>query len=280
MPPVYQSMVSLDGVVQDAAAARISPVCDGFLLGHALFDTSKVKEGRPVFWTEHLARLRRSAGALGLKVKDEAGLEARCRRVIEANRLRTGSLKVVLYRDGAETRELIVTRDFAYPAETYRRGFRLLTQRDARVPGRGPAHKTTNYLMNHLARESARAAGADDVLFVDPDEQVLETGGSNVFAVIGGEVLTPPLASGILPGTVRGLVLTYWAAKGAREHTLSRKLLEAADEVFVTNALLGVMPVASIDGVSFPVDRAPVTEALRADYQVWEEASLARLPSD
>ncbi|PTY08550.1 aminotransferase class IV [Opitutaceae bacterium EW11] len=275
MPPGYQPLVSLDGVIQDSGTARISPICEGFLFGYALFDTLKVRLGRAVFWDEHLARLRRSATALGLTLRDEPGLARRCAALIQANGLKDGSLKVVLYRDGAETRELIVTRQFAYSPETYRRGFRLITQRDARVPGRGPAHKTTNYLMSFLARESARQAGADDVLFLDPDDLALECGGSNLFAVVGGELLTPPLAAGILPGTVRGLVLAHWHPKGARECPLTRRFLEAADEVFVTNALLGVMPVTSIDGIAYPIGRSKVTRELMADYQVWEDASLA-----
>src|SRR5207249_1182015 len=91
------------------------------------------------------------------------------------------------------------------------------------APGSLGAHKTTSRLPYHLAREEARVAGADEALLVSEAGEVLEGAVSNVFAVIGGEVITPPLSTGILPGITREIVLRRCAALGlpARERTLS-----------------------------------------------------------
>jgi len=113
----------------------------------------------------------------------------------------------------------------------------------------GPAHKTLGYLDPLWARELAAAAGADEAVRLDADGNVAECATANIFVVTGGEVVTPPL-DGILPGITRARVLAACAAHGipCRERTVSPDELHAADEVFVTSAIRGVVPVTSLDG--------------------------------
>jgi len=126
----------------------------------------------------------------------------------------------------------------------------LIVSRRPFEPGPLGPHKTTSRLAYHLAREEARGARADEALLVSPAGQVLEGAVSNVFAVSGGEVRTPPLASGILPGITRALVLRLCAAAGipTREQTLTLADLRAADEIFLTNSVQEVVAVGGFDG--------------------------------
>src|SRR5206468_3863066 len=96
-----------------------------------------------------------------------------------------------------------------------------------------------------LAREEARAAGADEALLVSPAGELLEGAASNVFVVRDGVVCTPPLASDVLPGITRALVLECCAALGveARQAPMHRDLLGPADEIFVTNSVQEVLPL-------------------------------------
>jgi branched-chain amino acid aminotransferase len=118
------------------------------------------------------------------------------------------------------------------------------------APGPLGAHKTANRLAYSLALEEARAAGADEALLRSAAGEVLEGATSNLFAVRGGEALTPPLSSGILPGITRAIVLELCAALAvpAGEARLALEDLAVADELFVTNSVQGIVPLASLDG--------------------------------
>jgi len=271
-----QTYVLLNGRLTRARAARISPLGEGFMFGRGLFETIKVRDGRPVFFREHAARLRRSAAALQLVLgASTRGLARRCARLIAANGTRDGSLKIVAFDDTEGPGELILTREGTYAPEVYARGFRLATAPDRHRPVAG--FKTLNYLGNSVARRRALAAGFDEALFIDPSGLVLEGAGSNMFAVAGGRVITPPLTEGILPGVARAAVLRLIPqALRLMPHPLTLKRLLEADEVFVTNALLGVMPVSRIDRQQFDLGRNPVTRALAQAYRAAELRSASQ----
>jgi branched-subunit amino acid aminotransferase/4-amino-4-deoxychorismate lyase len=266
-----------NGRLIEAARARISPLGEGFMYGRGLFETIKVLGGRPVFLPDHVERLCRSAAALALPLKATAAeLSKRSDRLISANGLSDGSLKIVVFQDTDGPGELILTRKGLYAPELYARGYRLTAVPDGRPSGSVAEFKTLNYLGNSVARRRALAAGFDEALFIDSAGAVLECAGSNVFAVEGGRVLTPPLGGGILPGIARGNVLRLLGGRRVRECPLPLARLLGAAEVFVTNALLGVMPVSRIDGRIYDVSRNPVTQALREAYGAAEAEAASQ----
>ena len=107
--------------------------------------------------------------------------------------------------------------------------------------------KTLNYGDCILQKRAATARGIDEPLFLNTKGQVAEGATSNIFAVIQGEVVTPPVSCGLLPGVMRDFALRV---TGAKERPLSPEELMQADEVFLTNSLMGAMPARSIDGRS------------------------------
>ena len=261
----FQRYVILNGLLLDAGEARISPLGDGFMFGLGLFETIKVLNGRPVFFPDHFERLRRSAGELGLPFTAVAAeLRARCEQCLSANGLGEGSLKIVMFQDVDGSGELIVARAKTYLLEHCERGFVLKTFPGGQREGKRFGLKTTNYLGNLQAKQAAVAAGCDEALFIDSAGLVLEGSTSNVFVVKSGEVMTPTLDGRILPGIARHRVLQL--SKNGRECTVSSQLLSGADEVFVTNALLGVMPVAAVDQQRYDLNHNPVTKALMEGY--------------
>jgi branched-subunit amino acid aminotransferase/4-amino-4-deoxychorismate lyase len=262
---------ALGGSLVPAGDPRVVALGDGFLVGRGLFETIRVAGGRLVFFADHYRRLEGSAMALALgKITSENPLRRLCERLLQANAVGEGALKVVVFADAAGVGEYVTTRPLAYADEHYCNGFRLLTVPDAREAGR-PAHKSTDYGKQKNARETARASGADEALFVTPDGEVLEGAATNLFVVKHGRLITPRLESGILPGVARARVLA--GAKdlglGATEETVSRALLAQADEVFVTNALLGVMPVRQVDARLYDCNRYSVVPRLTAAYRQW-----------
>lgn len=268
--------VVLNGRVVPADDARISPLGDGFMYGLGLFETIKVLAGRPAFFAEHLERLRHGAAELGLALTiSNAELRSRCQRCIAANDLVDGTLKLVVYQDADTAAQLIVSRPAAYPAEAYTRGFRLKTMPDAGRDQRLARLKTLNYLKNIRAKRAAEAAGFDEALFIDADGTLLEGAITNVFVVKDGIVHTPSLAHAILPGIARAAVLRLLPGEAARETALSAAHLFAADEVFVTNSLLGVMPVAGVDDRRYDLARNPVTRTVAEKFRELEAQSAA-----
>jgi branched-subunit amino acid aminotransferase/4-amino-4-deoxychorismate lyase len=269
----YQPQVILNGQLLDAGEARISPLGDGFMFGLGLFETIKVLGGRPAFFRDHFDRLRRSTGELGLPFVASADeLQARCARCLSANGLGEGSLKIVVFQDTEGPGELIAARENAYLAEHFERGFALKPFFGGQREGKLFGLKTVNYLGNLQAKRAAKTAGCDEALFIDSAGLILEGATSNVFVVKDGEVLTPPPDGRILPGIARSRVLQL--LKNVRECAVPAQLLAPADEVFVTNALMGVMPVAAVARQRYDLNRNPVTKALMEAFRTLQLQSV------
>jgi para-aminobenzoate synthetase / 4-amino-4-deoxychorismate lyase len=141
-----------------------------------------------------------------------------------------------------------------------------ITLRPVIVPGGIGGHKWRDRrLLAELTARAGLAAGAH-LLIIDETGELLETDRANVFAVIDGVLLTPPADGRLLPGTARAAVM-----RAARAHSikvgqkpLTLDQLSAATEVFVTNAVAGVLPVAVIDGCPVTWGPGPVAAALAA----------------
>ena len=263
--------IILNGELIFADAARVTPLSDGFMYGLGLFETLKVMDGMPVFFSEHFERLRRGAGELGLPFSmslDE--LRTRSLHCITANQLVDGGLKIVVFQDEARLGEMILTQPAKYPAEFYSRGFRLKTIGDGFRGDEISSLKTLNYLKSVRAKRNAQAAGFDEALFIGEGGGILEGATSNVFIVKDGSVCTPALGQGILPGIVRAKVLEAAGTERIRESAIAVAQLRGADEVFITNSLLGVMPVSCVDEQDYALERNSVTQSIMAAYRTLE----------
>jgi len=253
--------------------------------GEGLFETLRVLGGRPLGWERHMERLVLSAAVLGFPVPaSPITLRAALDQVLAADGLTDAVARVTVTRGipgGRPTRTGAWVEAEPLAARLWR-GTRagaatVVVSKRPFAPGPLGAHKTTSRLAYHLAREEARVARADEALLVSACGEVLEGAVSNVFVVVDGEVLTPPLSSGILPGITREWIFALSAAAGieAREQPLRLTGLRAADEVFLTNSVQEIVPVGTlreerIGGRSVP-DRAirvgPVAGRLLAAYR-------------
>ncbi len=270
--PTFQRYAIRGDELVESAALRVSPLGDGFMYAHGLFETIRALGGRPAFLDRHIARLQSGARQLGLELP--TSLEEwreRLARLAHANQVGDGSFKLVRFRDSGGAGEFAVSRGGGYGAEVYARGFRVRTAAERRS---GSLHgvKSLAYLENILAKRAAAAEGFDEVLFADPTDNLLEGAVSNLFVVVGDTVFTPPLGK-ILPGVARSVVLELCGAR-AEERPLTRELIAAAAEVFLTNALMGVMPVAELDGRKFDLGSFRIAPALAHEFSVRQRASL------
>jgi branched-chain amino acid aminotransferase len=132
-----------------------------------------------------------------------------------------------------------------------------------------PRVKSLNYLNNVMAKLEARQRGADEALMLNVQGMVAEASVANVFVVRSGVLLTPPATDGALEGITRATVLDLAAALGipAREQTLGRFDLFAADEAFLTGSGAGIVPVRSLDGRAVGRQTpGPICEKIRAAF--------------
>jgi branched-chain amino acid aminotransferase len=166
------------------------------------------------------------------------------------------------------------------PLAAYRDGVKVVLVEANR--GRiDPAAKTGNRLTHVLALREARAAGAHEALFVDALGRVTEGTSSNLFAVRGGRLVTPPLEAGILEGVTRGVVLRLASREGVPlvEASLDATDLLAADELFITSTGREVLPATRLGAVAVGDGRpGPVTRALHAAFRALADETARRGP--
>ncbi len=253
----------LNGAVLSTEALQVSPLGPGFMFGEGVFETVRVHDSRLLLLEAHHARLAGSMRYLAAPpISTCRELHERCSEVIAANSLASGSVKIVSFREVSGWSELILARAPSYTAARYESGFRLKTvASDQRID---PLHalKSLNYLPSIHAKRVALAAGFDEAVFFDPQNHVLEGATTNVFIVKNRLVMTPPLRSGILPGIMRGCIMQMPSPPLICECDVVLDELLRADEVFVTNTLLGIMPVARVNENAYDLVGNSITRSL------------------
>ncbi|MDP1794911.1 MAG: aminotransferase class IV [Acidimicrobiales bacterium] len=266
--------VWVNGALTDPSVAALSVFDHGFTVGDGVFETliSYADTGL-AFARQHLIRLRSSAAGLALQVPfadDE--LMMAMRAVIDSAAPSSADVRVRITVTGGAG-PLGSDRGDATPTVTVAAAPQSPwppTATLAPVPwprnerGALAGLKTTSYAENVVALHAAHEAGADEALFCDTQGNVCEGTGTNVFAVIADELVTPPLSTGCLAGVTRDVVIK---AHGAGERFFSLDDLSRATEVFVTSTTREVQGVCEVIGVvALNECPGPITRAAHAAY--------------
>jgi branched-subunit amino acid aminotransferase/4-amino-4-deoxychorismate lyase len=257
--------VWLDGKVLPEEKALVPAVDPAFLYGRGLFEVVRGYDGRPFRLRDHLERMRHSARRFGIPFR-VPGLEPVIRDLSRRNGVSDAYVRITLSSMGHLL--VLVRPRRPLPPAWYERGAKLLVapwRRDPRAPLVG--HKTLNYFENVLSHEKALRHGYADMLYVSPGDEILEGCVSNVFLVFGGKIVTPPLGRNVLPGVTRKVVMEL---ASVRERNVRLREMREADEVFITNALIEVLPVGK---------PGPITRRIAESYRS-EVLSLQRRTSD
>lgn len=252
----------VDGGLRDAADATVSVFDHGLTVGDGVFETLKAVDGQAFALDRHLRRLAHSALGLGLPEPDRAEVARACAAVLDANPMPCSRLRITytggtapLGSDRGDSGPTLVVAVSAPPAHAD-------TAAVVTVPwtrnerGALCGLKSTSYGENVIALARAREQGASEALFANTTGRLCEGTGSNVFVVLAGRLLTPPLASGCLAGITRELVIE-WA--GAQEEDLPYEALTEAEEVFLTSSLRDLQPVSRVNAGDLPAAPGPVT---------------------
>ena len=259
------------GAIIDAADARVSVLDHGFTVADGVFETLKVTASGPFALTRHLRRLAASAQALGLVAPDDDVVRGAVAAVVSANeaeiaglgRLRityTGGVAPLGSDRGDAVPTLVVAMAAAspWPATTTVATVPWTRNEQSALAG----VKSTSYAENVIALHRAHDGGASEAVLANTRGELCEGTGTNVFVVVDGQVLTPPLSSGCLAGITRELVLEWF---GATEQTLPLDVLTTADEVFLTSSTRNVHPVVRVDDRAWS-EAGAISQELRRQF--------------
>jgi branched-chain amino acid aminotransferase len=272
-------MFWLNGVQRSADEALLSPLDRGFTLADGLFETMRATNGIVFRLDAHLDRL--CTGARLLEIPLPPGLRDHV----------AGAVRVALASGYAHASvRLTVTRGPAppglapppHPAPTFALAVAPLAPPSAPKPivaamasarrneyALTSGVKTLSYTESVVALAQAKAAGADDAIFLDTTGHVSEATASNLFAVIDGVLVTPPLGCGVLPGITRAIVLDLAPTLGlsAVEREMAEPELALASELFLTSSIREIAPLVRIATMAIGSGRVgPVTTKLIDAY--------------
>ncbi len=274
----------VNGRIVREEKATVSVFDRGLNYGHGVFETVKAVDGKAAYLKEHLERLKTGAKALGIRKERLTALfhdikNNMLQRLLKANRLESGPAYIrITVTAGKDYGAHLPSKDLkptviviAKPLDVEmisslkKNGVKAIT-----ISGITPALgqvKSLNYLPNVLAKMEASRRNAFEGIFTAPDGSVLEGASTNVFIASKGVLKTPHpslspqgrgkgegdalrgLSSGILPGIMRQAVMAGARANGIKviEGKITVKGLLKADEAFLTNSIIEVVPLIRVD---------------------------------
>lgn len=229
----------------------------------ALFETLRIRAGRPDFWIAHLRRLTAATEICGFALPKDALLAAAGLFPLGE---REGVVRVyVTAGDGAPADAADQTRVAVLFEERLRKlpeSYFLLEHPEPHIPPFGGL-KTANYWMNAESLRRAQAAGANESLLFNPAQSLIGTCMGNVFLKTAAGWRTPSLGCGARDGVVREWVISRLCAKESR---VTKTDVENCGAMFITNSWLGIMPVHRISERTLDTESEEIRK-LRAEWE-------------
>ena len=250
--------VFLNDKLVDIDKAGVSVTDSGFLYGAGLFETMRSCNGVVFSLKDHLDRLSFSAGALSIKTYDRKYITDAIYKVLKANKLTDARLRLTItggpMSEPEEQRKptllIAATKLQPYPAEYYKKGVLVVLcpfRQNTAEPVYG--HKTTSYFSRMIGLQLAHQKRAAEALWFTVDNRLAEGCISNVFLVKDSALCTPPIETPVLAGVARKTVcqIAFKNSIELVEKNLYISDVLEADEIFLTNVIMQVMPVRAVE---------------------------------
>lgn len=271
--------VFLNNKLIDIDKAGISVSDSGLLYGAGLFETMRSYNSVVFSLRDHLDRLFFSANALSIKPPHRKFITDAIYQVLKENKLTNARLRLTLtggpMAESEEQRQstllITATKIQPYPAEYYKKGVLVVLcpfRQNPYEPTCG--HKTTSYFSRIMALKWAHQRRAAEAMWFTVDNRLAEGCISNVFLVKDSVLYTPPIETPVLAGVARKTVCQL-AIKNSIELVEKNLYIDdclSADEAFLTNVIMQIMPISSIEkhmvGKGKP---GPMTKKLQKGYE-------------
>jgi branched-chain amino acid aminotransferase len=276
-------MIFLNNKLVSKDRARISVFDHGFLYGDGIYETLRVYKGVIFMLDEHIERLFNSASLIGLTIPLSPGEIIRAAyKTLKANRIQDAYARITVSRGTGQpgldpdlcpkpTFLIFANKFKKYPKEYYERGINvaIVTTRRNYAKALDPGIKSLNFLNNILAKMEAKKYGAYEALMLNYRGVLTEGTVSNIFFFGNGTLYTPSMRTGILGGITRGIILDLARDMNVktREGSFRNEDIYRADEVFLTNTTMEIMPVACIDSKKIRNSPGKLSKRLHAVYR-------------
>ncbi|WP_339847220.1 aminotransferase class IV [uncultured Dokdonia sp.] len=267
-------MVNHNGTIFSPEDAQLNPFNRGLLYGDGLFETIKAVNGKLLFWEDHYFRLMASMRILRMEIPMEFTpefLEEELLKTLTASGLidQTARIRITVYRSGGGT-YLPEERGVGYYAfaKAHPNPFYLLSEEPYEVELYKDHYinadlistlKTTNKIVHVTGSIYAQDNGYDNCLLVNNEKNIAEALQGNLFLVKGTHIKTPPLSDGCLRGVVRKQLISILGLMDEytfEEASISPFELQKADELFITNTIMGIQPITKYRKKEFKIETA------------------------
>lgn len=247
-----KEIICLNGKFLPIEQAKLSVLTPGFLSGYGLFETMRAYNHKIVYLKAHLKRIKTASGLLGLKFPySMEKIERFIDETVKLNGFSDSRVRLTLWEGLTQTEVLIIVSKYHSPcAEKYKSGLRLIVSSLRQDENSFLARiKTTSRILYELSFQDARQRNFDEAIILNHRGYIAEASRSNIFFVKENELWTPALTCGCLEGITRRLIigLSKKYKIGINEGNWTIGDLSEADEAFLTNSLIGVMPIASLE---------------------------------
>lgn len=233
---------------------------EGYSFGLGAFETIAVKDGKLIFLDRHLRRLDRALHFLKIGTLDECGItEKQVIDYVKQKKLTDGACKLTVSKENVVFQQ----RQNPYTDDIRRTGF-VMDFSSVRRNETSPltAYKTLNYGDCILENRQAHGLGMNERIFLNTKGQISEGTVSNIFFVRNGKLYTPDLSCGLLPGILREYLCE---TENVEEAVIYPAELGQYEECFVTNSLMGIMPVNQLG--EWKSESREVTNQLLKNYE-------------
>lgn len=272
--------VWIDDQILKPEDAKISVFDRSFLFGDSVYEVTITQDHEVLYWNEHLLRLEQSAALIQMEI-DKGKITKALNQLLEVARkeleFQDYYIRVVVSRGYSPSIQLgdwkkdennlfiFLKEAPQYPPSLYQDGVSLTFTSWRRNSNQSlpPKIKSGNYLNNLLGLIEAHNKGFDDALFLNHQDFVTEGSTFNIWMVKGKNLFTPHLDCGILEGITRSQLMRKLSDLELRyfEDHLTKDDFYNADEVFLTSATKGVVPVSKLDSRVYETP-GPITQKL------------------
>jgi len=269
-----KEVIFLNSKFMPANKAKASVLSPGFLYGWGVFETMRCFNGKIVYFGEHLKRFQNDCKSIGLELPYSISkVKLILNKALEKNNFSDNYIKLACWKSEKSIDFLVLIKKYQpLPESVYKNGFSVLNSSFLQSENSLLTRiKSTSRLLYELAYQEAKDKGFDEAILLNRRGEICEATRGNLFFIKKGKLFTPSLKCGCLLGITRKVVFDL--AKKANidliEGRFTLEDLHQADEVFLTNSLLGIMPVSSVNKKkTMPISSCGLTSYFMGKYNL------------
>ena len=275
---MLNGFISINGQIQESSIPVLTAFDASFLYGFGVFETLRIYNGVPFMLQEHLDRMKGAAAKLKIPLEHNCEkIGSYIQELIDYAQLNECVIRITLSKASENSSNIVLTyRSVNYEQSSYNKGFTLKCSSVKRNPTTPLVYlKTNNYMENLIEKNLAMSEGFNEVLFLNIYNHVSECSTSNIFFVQDKKLCTPAVECGLLDGIAKLLLTDKLSAAIGLQMEIGKYSLENlynADEVFITNSVMQIMPIVKIDNIKIGNGiPGAKTNSLMAAYDTYVE---------